>query len=254
MQVYNMFLLMLSAVLILLCGIFAKKESKGHTLRTVAGLAAPFIMLSIMCLAVEMIVAGYAETAELFNSGLTVKNYLFPRHAFTAVIVLFILLTALSAALLKSKKRINPTAAFFGCAAVTLIAAAVLICISSSEQFAEHGLVIIPAAILFALSEIFALADTLLDTDKKHRTLILYAVNIAYCAVAAFILWFVQSSGLSEELQYAEGHMTAGAIAVIVIGIILIAGPPVISLLSLVSKSVSGYKYAKKDKSPSNKG
>lgn len=254
MQVYNIFLLMLSAVFILLCGIFAKKASKGHTLRTVAGLAAPFIILTVMCFVVEMIVAGYAETGELLSGDLAVKNYLFPRHAFTVIILLFILLTAASAFLLKSRERINPTLAFAGCSVFVIIAAAVLICISSSEKFSEHGQVIIPVALIFAISEIFALADTLLDTDKKHRKLILYAVNLVYCAVDAFILWFAQSAGLGEELEYAGGHMTVGAIAVIVIGIVLIAGPALISLFSLVAKSIGGYKYAKKDKLPLNKG
>ena len=95
MQVYNIFLLMLTAIPILVGGISSRSVSKNRATRTVAGMMAPMLILTVLCIIVEMVVAGYEETAALlFTEGMPYMT--FPRHVFTAIILCFFVISSLS--------------------------------------------------------------------------------------------------------------------------------------------------------------
>ena len=88
MQVYNLFLLMLTAIPILVGGISARSVSKNRATRTVSGMMAPMLILTVLCIIVEMVVAGYEETSAMLH--IEEMPYMtFPRHIFTAIIVCF---------------------------------------------------------------------------------------------------------------------------------------------------------------------
>ena len=246
MQVYNIFLLMLTAVPILVAGIFARTVSKNRAIRTVAGMAAPMLILTVMCIFVEMVVAGYEESAGMLGAA-DVPYMLFPRHAFTGIIVGFFAISCLSVGALKMTDKIKPLVSFSVLSALTLIFAFAVGSISFLDKYSEHSLLIFPVCIIFAIGEIFALAATVLKGEKKLEKAILYLTNIIYLAVCAFLLWFAYSAGFTAEIE-ETGEITMGAIVFIVLGITVVAGPALISFFALLSDSISSFKYIKKDK------
>lgn len=254
MQTVNTFILMLSAVLILAAGIIAHKVSKGHAVRTVFGILAPVLFLTLSYTIIEMIVAGYEESAKLVGAEFTAPHYLFPRYAFSAIIWSFAIITLASVIVLKMRDRINPTVSFFiGSLIIIGISAAVAL-ISLSEKYAAHGAVIMPIAAVFAMYEIFALADTLLDTEKKLRRVILYIVHILLAALSAFLMIFAFTY-FKAELDIANGNMSIFVVIAAAIAIFIIAGPIFVSTCSLIANGISSYKYiAKEDKMLAKKG
>ncbi|GEM_PF-3771057 len=254
MQTVNTFILMLSAVLILAAGIIARKVSKGHSVRTVFGILAPVLFLTLSYTIVEMIVAGYEETAKLVGAEFTAQNYLFPRYAFTAIIAAFAIITLASVIALKMRDKINPNVSFFIGSLIIISVSSAVALISLSEKYAAHGAVIMPIAVVFAMYEIFALADTLLDTDKKLRRVILYIVHILFAALSAFLMIFAFTY-FKAELDIAKGSMSVAVVIGAAVAILVIAGPAFVSACSLIANSISSYKYiSKEDKKLAKKG
>ena len=151
----------------LFAGITAGKISKKRRFRSVVGILAPLFMLSALYVLVEMMVGGYAETA----SSLVPKNYLFLRYAFSGIIFAFVLASAWSLFALIKREKIGEMLAFLiGVGFSAAVAAAVSV-LSVTESFLAHSAVVIPSAVIFFVYEVFALANTLIETDKKYKKL-----------------------------------------------------------------------------------
>lgn len=254
MQTVNTFILMMSAVLILAAGIVARKVSKGHAVRTVFGILAPVLFLTLSYTIVEMIVAGYEETAKIVGAEFAAPHYLFPRYAFSAIIGSFAIITLASVIALKMRDRINPTSSFFIGSLIIIGVSAAVALISLSEEYEVHSAVIMPIAAAFAMYEIFALADTLLDTKKKLRRVILYIVHILFAALSAFLMIFAFTY-FKAELDIANGNMSVAVVIGAAVAILVIAGPIFVSACSLIANGISSYKYiAKGDKRLTKKG
>ena len=248
MQILNTFILLISSVIMLFAGITAGKISKKRRFRSVVGILAPLFMLSALYVLVEMMVGGYAETA----SSLVPKNYLFLRYAFSGVIFAFVLASAWSLFALIKREKIGEMLAFLigvGFSAAVAVGVSVL---SVAESFLAHSAVVIPSAVIFFVYEVFALANTLIETDKKYKKIILYAVNIISSLAAGFILWFVFTPFATESVN---GEMGVAVIVFALFMIVIIAGPIAAGLVSLISESISGFKYVKKEdkKEPDDK-
>lgn len=246
MQVYNIFLLLLTTIPILIGGISSRGISKNRATRVVAGMAAPMLILTVMCIFVEMVVAGYEETATLLG-GEKMPYMTFPRYVFTAVIVCFFVLSCLSVLAIKKRESIKPLLSFSVLSGFTIVFTLAVVCVSLLEKFSDHSLIVVPVCIIFAIGEIFAIAATVLNGEKRLENFILYLTNIIYLVVCAFLLWFAYTSGFASEIESA-GEITSGAIAFIVLGVVIVAGPALISFFALLSNSIGSFKYIKKDK------
>lgn len=251
MQIVNTLLLTFSTVLILFAGVTARRAEKGHALRTVFGALAPMLLLSLSYLLIEGVIAGYNESAELLGEYGVPANYLAMRYAFTVMIAAYFLLTALSAAMLK-RDKISPAAAFIvlSAAALAAVGAAILI----SERCEES--VVLPIACAYALSQVFAIACTLLDTEHKGRRITLYVMTLLYVGGVAVALWYLLTSAfaVADEMGGVDavGVLTAAPIVAV------IAVPAAVCLCSLVSYSIRSFKYTPKKsvsaKSANSKG
>ena len=239
MKILNTFILLISSVIMLFAGIAAGKISKKRRFRAVAGILAPFFMLSALYVLVEMMVGGYAETA----ASLVPENYLFLRYAFTGIIFAFVLASAWSLFALIKREKIGEMLAFLiGVGFSAAVAAAVSV-LSVTESFSTHSAIVI-SAVIFFVYEVFALANTLIETDKKYKKIFLYAVNIISALAAGFILWFIFTPFAAESVN---GEMGVAVIVFALFMIVIIAGPIVAGLFSLINESISGFKYVKKE-------
>ncbi len=238
MQVFNTFVLLLSAVLILAAGIIAKGISKERSFRAVVGILAPMLILSAVYVLVEMIVAGYKE-----SQGSTVHataNQYFPRYAFTFLIITFVLVTAGSLVALKFRDKFNSTLAFLCGVATVLVASSALATVTVSEKYVtEHSPIILPVTVIFAFYGIFALANTLLGRENKLRKALIYVVDIISSVVAAFLIWFLYQ-GFSEEMKIAQ-KFNIGATVFAVFIAVVIAGPILLGFISLIGAEISGF-------------
>ena len=244
MQVYNLFLLMLTAIPILVGGISARSVSKNCATRTVAGMMAPMLILTVLCIIVEMVVAGYEETAALLHTE-KMPYMTFPRHIFTAIIVCFFAISALSVFAIKKSEKIKPLLSFSVLSGLTVVFSLSAVCISLLEAFNDHAFIVAPVCIIYAIGQIYAVASAVLTGEKKLEKFILYFTNIIYLAVCGFLLWFAYSSGFADEAQVA-GEITSGVIAFIILGVVIVAGPALISFFALLSDSIGSFKYVKK--------
>ncbi len=251
MQIVNTLLLTFSTVLILFAGVTARRAEKGHALRTVFGALAPMLLLSLSYLLIEGVIAGYNESAELLGEYGVPANYLAMRYAFTVMIAAYFLLTALSAAMLK-RDKISPAAAFIVLSAAALAAAGAAILISERCEKS----VVLPIACAYALSQVFAIACTLLDTEHKGRRITLYVMTLLYVGGVAVALWYLLTSAfaVADEMGGVDavGVLTAAPIVAV------IAVPAAVCLCSLVSYSIRSFKYTPKKsvsaKSANSKG
>ncbi|MBQ1283844.1 MAG: hypothetical protein IIY18_02455, partial [Clostridia bacterium] len=146
-------------------------------------------------------------------------------------------------ALIKREKIGEMLAFLIGVGFSAAVAAAVSV-LSVTESFLAHSAVVIPSAVIFFVYEVFALANTLIETDKKYKKIVLYAVNIISALAAGFILWFIFTPFAAESVN---GEMGVAVIVFALFMIVIIAGPIVAGLVSLISESISGFKYVKKE-------
>ena len=246
MQVYNIFLLMLTAIPILVGGISSRSVSKNRATRTVSVMMAPMLILTVLCIIVEMVVAGYEEAAALlFTEGMPYMT--FPRHVFTAIILCFFAISALSVLAIKKSDKIKPLLSFSVLSSVAVVFSLAAVCISLLDKFSDHGFIVVPVCIIYAIGQIYAVAAAVLNGEGKLEKFILYFTNIIYLAVCGFLLWFAYSSGFADEAQ-AVGEITSGVIAFIVLGVVIVAGPALISFFALLSDTIGSFKYVKKEK------
>lgn len=246
MQVYNLFLLMLTAIPILVGGISARSVSKNRATRTVSGMMAPMLILTVLCIIVEMVVAGYEETAAMLH--IEEMPYMtFPRHIFTAIIVCFFAISVMSVLAIKRNEKIKPLLSFSVLSGITVVFTVAAVCISLLEKFSDHGYIVVPVCIVYAIGQIYAVAAAVLKGEGKLEKFILYLTNIIYLAVCGFLIWFAYVSGFTDEAQ-AVGEITSGVIAFVILGIVIVAGPALISFFALLSDSIGSFKYVKKDK------
>lgn len=248
MQILNTFVLLISSVIMLFAGITAGKISKRRRFRAIIGVLAPLLMLSALYVLVEMMVGGYAET----SATLVPENYLFLRYAFTGLIFAFVLASVWSLVALIKREKIGETLAFLIGVGFSAVVAAAVSVLSVTESFSAHSAIIIPSAVIFFVYEVFALANTLLETDKKHRKIILYAVNVISALAAGFVSWFVFTPFAAES---ATGGLGVVIIIFAVFMLLIIAGPIAAGLISSISEAISGFKYVKKEdkKEPDDK-
>lgn len=244
MQVYNLFLLMLTAIPILVGGISARSVSKNRATRTVAGMMAPMLILTVLCIIVEMVVAGYEETAALLFAE-EMPYMTFPRHVFTVIISCFFAISALSVLAIKRSEKTKPLISFSVLSGLTVVFTLAAVCISLLETFSDHSFIVVPVCIIYAIGQIYAVAAAVLTGEKKLEKFILYFTNIIYLVVCGFLIWFAYSSGFADEAQ-AVGEITSGVIAFIILGVVIVAGPALISFFALLSNSIGSFKYVKK--------
>ncbi len=248
MQILNTFVLLMSSVIMLFTGIAAGKISKRRRFRAVIGILSPLLMLSALYVFVEMMVGGYDETSDI----LVPENYLFLRYAFTAIIFGFVAASVWSLVAVVKRDKVGGTFAFLiGVGFSALIAVSVSV-LSLTEDFAAHSAIVIPSAVIFLFYETFALANTLLDSEKLHAKIVLYAVTAASSIAAGFISWFVFMPFSTEAAVSGLG------VAIIIFAafiLLIIAGPIAAGLISIISEAISGFKYVKKEdkKEPEDK-